>query len=400
MHIAHILASLEKNYGGPPRIAAGLGTALSAPGVKISYWAPARGNREGLIGTGEQTYLFPLARPRGWFRSPDRLRELKRDIDQIDLLHIHEIWSYPQWSAARLARRRNKPYLIVPHGELEPWRVRHKGKLKFIKKKAYLSLGGLNFLKQAACLQAGSSRELKGYHPIKYRGPVTIVPNGINPEPFQHLPDRRRAEELWPVLKEKRVVLFLSRLNSEKGLDQLIPAWARLKSRAGYEDAILVLAGPEDRGYGPTVNRLINRYQVSSKVLLPGMVQGLRKMALMSRAEIYTLPSPSEGFSMAILENLAAGNPLLITPGCNFPEVAAAEAGLSVNPVAEEIEAGLRKLLDLSPDQRREMGERGRELVNNNYTWDIAARKMITVYRAILNGDPIPLYPEPTQSRR
>jgi glycosyltransferase involved in cell wall biosynthesis len=127
------------------------------------------------------------------------------------------------------------------------------------------------------------------------------------------------------------------------------------------------------------------------------MVQGERKKALISRADIYTLPSYSEGFSMSILENLAAGKPLLITPGCNFPEVAEVGAGLSVNPVAEEIESGLRKLLDRSHEERKEMGERGRELVKNNYTWDIAARKMITVYRAILNKAPIPLFPEPAE---
>ena len=120
-------------------------------------------------------------------------------------------------------------------------------------------------------------------------------------------------------------------------------------------------------------------------------------MALISRADIYILPSYSEGFSISLLENLAAAKPALITPGCNFPEVAEAGAGICVNPVKEEIETGLGELLDLSPDQRRKMGERGRELVANNYSWDIAARKMIMVYRAILNGDTIPLYPEPVQ---
>jgi len=253
----------------------------------------------------------------------------------------------------------------------------------------------MKLIGQSACLHAITPKEIAGFRSIGYRGPVTIVPNGINPEPFLRLPDPRRAEEFWPVLKGKIVVLFLSRFNSEKGLDQLIPAWDKLKSRPGYEDAFLVLAGPEDRGYGPTVNRLIARHGISSRVLLPGMVRGERKMALISRADIYTLPSHSEGFSMSILENSAAGKPLLITPGCNFPGVAESGAGLIVNPAAEEIERGLRKLLDLSPGERGKMGERGRELVRNNYTWEIAARKMITVYRAILNKDPIPLYPEP-----
>ena len=174
-----------------------------------------------------------------------------------------------------------------------------------------------------------------------------------------------------------------------------VPSEVARRYRTGYEDALLVLSGPEDRGYGPIVTSLIQRCRVASQILLTGIGQELQNMALISRADLYTLPSHSEGFSISILENLAAGKPVLITPGCNFPEVAKAGAGLSVNPVAEEIETGLRKLLDLSPEERQKMGERGRKLIRDNYTWDIAARKMITVYRAILNKEPIPLYPEP-----
>ncbi len=235
MHIAHIVSSMDENYGGAPRMALGLGPALADLGLEISYWASADPRlRENLLNTGPEAHFGRLARPRSWFRSPEMIRELDRQLDEIDLLHLHEVWSYPQWAAARLARRRNKPYVVIPHGELEPWRVKHKGKLKYIKKKGYLSLVGLKFLNKAACLQAGTLREIEGFRASGYRGPATVVPNGIDPELFRHLPDPRLAEEFWPALNGKKVVLFLSRLNSEKGLDQLIPAWAGLKSRAGY----------------------------------------------------------------------------------------------------------------------------------------------------------------------
>ena len=118
-------------------------------------------------------------------------------------------------------------------------------------------------------------------------------------------------------------------------------------------------------------------------------------MALISRSDIYTLPSYSEGFSMSLLENLAAGNPVLITPGCNFPEVVQAGAGICVEPQSSPLEEALGHLLDKSTQDRQEMGARGKALVKKSYSWDIQARKMITVYRCILSGKTIPLFPEP-----
>lgn len=395
MHVAHILASLREDYGGPPQAAVGLGSALSRRGIDISYWAPVLRNRDDLVETGNQTHLFPLARPHSWFRSPLLAQSLRRSLERIDLFHLHEIWSYPQYAVARLAWETGRPYVIRPAGELEPWRIRKKGWLKYLKKKTYLALIGRRIMARAGCLQAITPREIPGFRASGFRGPITVIPNGINPEPFRHLPAPEKFEEFWPALKGKRIVLFLSRLNSEKGLDQLIPAWARLRQRGGYNDVFLVVAGPDDRGYGPQIRVLAERIGVGTSVLFPGMVQGLKKIALISRAECYILPSYSEGFSMSILENLAAGKPVLITPGCNFPEVAEVGAGFICNPVAEAIESDLRKLLDLSPEQRRVMGEMGRSLVENNYSWDIAARKMITVYRAILKRETVPLYPDP-----
>jgi glycosyltransferase involved in cell wall biosynthesis len=127
------------------------------------------------------------------------------------------------------------------------------------------------------------------------------------------------------------------------------------------------------------------------------MVSGRDKAALISRSDIYVLPSYSEGFSVSVLENLAARKPVLITPGCNFPEVVDAGAGLCVPPQRDLLAQGLRQLLDMSDSDREQMGRRGRDLVMNNYTWEMAARKLITVYNCILTGKEIPLFPEPIE---
>ncbi len=202
-------------------------------------------------------------------------------------------------------------------------------------------------------------------------------------------------EGIHPDLKGKKIVLFLSRINSEKGLDQLLPAWKSLQQQGEYDDFSLVIAGPDDRGYGSGIRALAEKLDLGTSVVFTGMVEGDQKKTLISRAECYILPSYSEGFSMSVLENLAAGKPVIITPGCNFPEVEKAGAGTVCEPAAESIARSLRMMLDLPADRRRKMGKKGRILVEKNFTWEITARKMITVYRAMLENKPIPLHPEP-----
>jgi len=400
-HIAHILRCMAERLGGPPRSTRGLGAALAARGHTVSYFSAA--NREDmaeLASCGPEIRCYPMDRPQSWFRSRALAEDLARNLPCIDLLHVHGVWSYPHYVAAKLGRRTQTPYILAPRGELEPWRVRST-LLKYAKKLAYLALLGRAMFRGAACMHAITPCEVEGFRRAGFRGPVTIVPNGVDAGRFARLPDPAEAESRWPVLKGRRVVLFLSRLSAEKGLDQLLPAWQQAVGRSGtYDDALLVLAGPDGQGYRRVVEQLIRRRGLESRVLLVGMVRGQEKLALMSRADLYTLPSYSEGFSMSILENLAAGKPVLITPGCNFPEVAAAGAGLCVPPEVEPLVDALRTILDLSPAERTAMGRCGRELVERHYTWQRAAQKMIVVYRCILEGRRIPLHPQPEDAAR
>lgn len=391
-NLAYVLGCLARHCGGPPRVAVSLGREMDKIGFGVSFWSTGQmDSQQEVAKTNLDMNLYETIWPKVWFRAPALIEGLCRQINSIDLIHLHEVWSHPQYAAARLARRYRTAYLITPHGELEPWRVRSKG----LKKHIYLALLGRRMLDGAACLHAVTPLEVDGFRKAGYKGPVTVIPNAVNPDDFADMPSRFEAEARWPELTGRRVVLFLSRLSREKGLDQLIPAWADLTAQNSYDDGILVLAGPDDRGYRATAEALVERFGIASCVLFTDMVCGREKIALISRADICTLPSYSEGFSISVLENLAAGKVVLLTDGCNFPEVAEVGAGLCVRPEQGALKEALRTLLDMSESKRAVMGEHGRNLVCENYTWDISARKMATVYRCILEGRNIPLYPEP-----
>lgn len=94
---------------------------------------------------------------------------------------------------------------------------------------------------------------------------------------------------------------------------------------------------------------------------------------------------------------MAAGTPALITPGCNFPEAGDAGAAIIVDPRRAEIAGGLATLINMSNSDLLEMGSKGRELVLKSFTWDLAARRLATVYRTISNNETIPFLPEPSE---
>ena len=396
LHVANILAYMASRYGGPPQVAIGLGRALQNYDVDISYWATGDKNDATEIQQLRlNTNIYKTSWPKLWYYCPEVLEQVLKNTKDIDLVHIHEMWSYPQYIAAKIANRKSIPYIITPHGNLDPWKIRRKTR-RYI----YLSLFGKHMLQKSACVQAFTPNEVDNLRKVGHKGPITIIPNGINPKEFLNLPSYHSAEEIWPKLKNRRVVLFMSRLSEEKGLDVLLSAWKNVISRPNFKDAVLVIAGPDYKGYVKTVKSMLANYNLDSNLILTGMVTGHKKMSLMSRADAYILPSYSEGFSISLLENLAAANPVIVTPACYFPELSSLGIGLCVPPKPDSLAECMKILLDMPFDKRKQIGKIGRDFVFQNYSWDIAARKMMTVYQHILAGKDVPLYPEPIQQNQ
>jgi glycosyltransferase involved in cell wall biosynthesis len=160
-------------------------------------------------------------------------------------------------------------------------------------------------------------------------------------------------------------------------VDRLLEAFLQIASRA--PSTKLVLAGPDEFGMQATLAAKARAAGHGSRVLFPGMVGGRLKASLLSRADVFSLPSQGEGFSIAILEALASGTPVLISPGCHFDEVARAGAGLveSLDPAALA-EALLRLVSE--PGLRRTMAERAIALVRDHYSWDTIVGRVEDAY--------------------
>ena len=315
-------------------------------------------------GTERRARVYPLGKPASWFRSPLLASALEREATGFDVLHLHGMWIHPVLAASRVARRRRIPYVVSPHGTLEPWSVHRKR----LKKTLYLHAFGRRMLNGASCLHAVTPPEIGGFRNAGYTGPVTVIPNGVDLEEFSGA-DPATAEEAWPQLTGKTVVLFLSRLSPEKGLDLLLRAWSDMSSRRRDEERVLVVAGPGSPRYSSKIRLMISELGVERSVLLTGMVRGAVRAALYARADVFVLPSYSENFGIVVAEAMASGTPVITTTGTPWKSIEDISAGLWVPPSSGALCEAILAILGLPDAARREMGQRGRRFVERAFSW-------------------------------
>ena len=382
MKALHIAANLSPEWGGPAKVVIELAEALHRKSLDISIFTTIRkGDLFPTCPKGVDLQLFTQSfLAKLWTcHSLDLARAVQHQASKFDLIHIHEIWHHPCYAAYRAARKAGKPYVITVHGALAPWALNYK----VLKKKIYAALIQKHILNGAAATHAITQEEVNHIRAFRVSSPVAVIPNGIDPEKFQGLPPREELEKLYPKLEGKKIILFLGRIHPIKGLDILVKAFGKIAKIRG--DVRLVVAGPDSAGYQNQVERLLKTEGVLDKTVFTGMLTGQRKLAALSRADIFVLPSYSEGFSMSILEAMACGLPVVITRQCHFPEIAEARAGIVVVPDANQLAEALARLLD-EPQLRKEMGANGRRLVQEKFTWDKVAEQMIRLYRDVLEG--------------
>jgi glycosyltransferase involved in cell wall biosynthesis len=382
MKILHVVASLSPKWGGPFEIAIGMAQAIAKKGIKVSIYAPSEKEDGVYINNLKMVDVKLFSKSffsKFWTSySPSLAKTLRREITDFDLIHIQEIWHHPLFAAYKAAKFARKPFVVTIQGTLEPWCLNHK---KF-KKKIGSILFQRKILKEASGLHAVTEEEVKNIYEFVDNNNIFYIPNGINQEDFENLPFNEEFEYLYPELKGKKVLLFLGRIHPKKGLDMLAKAFgAILKKR---DDIQLVIAGP-DNNYKNQIVEILKVENAIGNTTFTGMLTGNNKLAALSRADIFVLPSYSEGFSISTLEAMACGLPILITKQCNFPEVEEIGAGKIIDADIGQLSKALLELLD-NPELCKEMGKRGRSLVVEKYTWDKVADKMIDAYKEILGS--------------
>jgi glycosyltransferase involved in cell wall biosynthesis len=368
------VSHLDPRYGGIASMLSQLCGHSERAGIAspvIGFCDPEERAKSALPKCAKLT-LAPRSRLHIFFTERRNVRE---QIQNANGIHIHGIWERHCTAAAGWARAARRPYVVSAHGMLDRWALHQKR----LKKALYAALIERSNLTRAACLRALTPAEAQDYRRLGFTGPIAVVPNGVSvPE---HI-DPAHFLELYPHLSGKRLVLFLGRLHPKKGLLPLLNSWLRVRDC----DSHLVIAGPDD-GLRPQLEAMVRDGGACDSVTFTGELSGAMKWSALRAANLFVLPSFSEGLSVALLEALALGVPVLFTRECNLPE-AAQFAGWRVDPAQGSIEGALKEFLESSQDKLDALGRFGRGLVAHTFRWEIVVNQLCEVYRWIEGGAP------------
>jgi glycosyltransferase involved in cell wall biosynthesis len=353
-HEVHVFTT---NVDGPGKSAVPIETPIDLDGVRVRY------------------FPCPLLRRLYW--APALGRALQREIGTFDVVHLHSVFLWPTWAAARAARDAGVPYMLSPRGMLIKDLI---GRRSRVAKSAWIRLIERSNVEHAAAIHLTSQLEAAELERFGWRLPrLAVIANGID-EPMPSAGEI--AADVEAIAAEQPLVLCLGRLSWKKGLDRLLSAFAR--TRAGK----LAIVGPDDEGLAPQLVRLAEGLRIGDRVrILPRSVIGTEKEHLFAAAQLFVISSYSENFGNTVLEAMRRGVPVVVTPEVGAAEIVRESGGGVV--VAGDPEALGAAICRLTADRdfARSLGEAGQRHAVARYTWARIASRMEDVYESLRSRD-------------
>jgi len=382
MRILHVVPTYlpAVRYGGPVFAVHGLCRALAARGHEVHVFTT---NVDGMgttpvpIGTpvavdDVRVTYFPSPLLRRLYWAPALGRALQREVGAFDAVHLHSVFLWPTWAAARAARKAGVPYVLAPRGMLIRDLISRRSR---VAKSTWIRLIERSNVERADVIHLTSQLEAAELERFGWRLPrLAVVANGIDEPPCAG----QAARDVEAIGAEQPLVLFLGRLSWKKGLDRLLSAFARTSV------GTLAIVGTDDEGLAPRFASLAAGLGIADRVrILPRTVVGSEKEHLFAAARLFVLSSYSENFGNTVLEAMRRGVPVVVTPEVGAAEIVRESGGgIVVAGDAEPLGAAISRLA-VDQDLARAMGEAGQRHVTERYTWAGIAASMEEVYRSL-----------------
>ena len=452
MKVLHVIPSLSPKDGGPsfalPLIARGLvqlgidvdvvATVGKEETVAPDAWLNNDENAVRVM-RGGAVYLHFRRQSEFYKVSFPLAKWLSAHIREYDLVHIHALFSYSSYAAAHIAGKNGVPYIIRPLGVLNRWGLRNRRRLI---KQVSLRLIEKRIVRNAAAVHYTSQQERLEAEETVANNESAVIPLAVDlPEPAD-FPGPERFYELFPIARDRKIILFLSRLNQKKGLHLLLRAFAemalqnrrqngedfsfRMKAdpgqqetnaelqpassrmtagvgrspvngnpaissgyntpfSAGHTHPLLTIAGNGDEEFVLGLKQLAAELGIENNILWAGFLQGDDKLSAMAAASLFVLPSYSENFGIAPVEAMAAGLPAVISDQVGISaETLEYDAGLVVPCEVEAISSAMTRLL-YDPGLRSRLSGNARKLVNERFSLGAMSNSLVMLYEQVLS---------------
>lgn len=382
MKVLHVIPSMSPIYGGPSVATRQMAESLASPKIEVDLaTTTANGRAElrvpldrPLMDGGVRYFYFPRQHPKSWTFSWPLTCWLARHAHTYDVLHVHALFSYPTLPACWAARRAGVPYVLSPHGMLDPWSLRFRA----WKKGPYLRVLERRNLWGAAAIHAVSHREHRAVEALGLPIPAVTIPYGVQPPAVR---DSESTSARGRAADDVVNILFLSRLHPKKGMELLLDAVAGM---ARSYPVRLIVAGDGEPAYVAALKRRAAIGGLDGRVVFVGFVGEAERDRLFAQADLFVLPSYDENFGMAVVEAMSAGVPVVVSEHVALADqVRKVGAGLVVPCDEREIARAMATLVTNS-ELRHQMSQAARQLVKAEFSWTEIGRQLAALYEQVV----------------
>jgi len=361
MRVLHVISDISRASGGPSRSAQGLVAGLNAAGFEAWLMALHRGDQPWVDGVTRFVNASPFE---------NILLQVRPQI-----VHMHGIWDFSLHRCVVVCRRCDIPYVIAPRGMLEPWSLQQKWLKKRLARWLYQDVD----LKYAAALHATAESEAEQFRRLGFKNPVIVSPNGVNvPKSFER------------IAHQNKHILFVSRMHPKKGVLELVEAYSACSKRSiRLKDWLVELVYTTNSGleleYEAKVKSRVHELGLDDKFIFTGALDDVAKWQAYASADLFVLPTYSENFGIVVAEALWAGLPVITTKGTPWCDLESAKCGKWIDVGIEPLAEALKEMIMMPDEERKHMGDRGRNLVEDKYTWRAVIKAVVKGYERVLD---------------
>lgn len=305
--------------------------------------------------------LFPRVKPFSEITGHPLLQYIKSNADKIAIVDFHLMWFYDKIPVARLIKKLNIPYVVSTHGAYTQDRL----KLKKFKKIPSFLLYERPFLNSSNGLIAQTPEELTELRNLGIISPIFLSSIGIEPQEIQY------EETSLNLPTDKVKLAWVGNITPVKNLHNLIKAIGTLNK--DYKSKIaLYIVGPQnrDKKYFAFLKKLVTQYKLEDIVIFVGPLFKAKKFSLLKEVDGYVHVSTSETISLAVLEAMTVGKPLIISRTSEVSYLYKYGFFIMVEPWYDHIKSGIEAFLNLTEEERKAMGETAKKVSQELFRWD------------------------------
>ena len=386
MRVLEIIASVDPRYGGAiegllrhsnARARRGMQTHIASLDGPDTSWVRDCPVQTFALGPSMQDFRGPPWKRYGY--APRCVPWLRQHAANYDIIIVNGLWNYASLASRRVLPASGVPYVVFPHGMLDPY-FRANGSLKHSAKQMLWLVSEGPLLAHAGAVLFTTEAEMErangAFWPYRVRG--RVVGYGTADVEGSRKAQTAAFRRAVPALADKPFLLFLGRIHPKKGCDILVDAFARVAAEHPQID--LVVAGPDPDGLRATIEPAARQAGLGARIYWPGMLSGDTKWGALRDCRALVLPSHQENFGVVVAEALSAGRPVLISNQVNiWREVEAAGAGLICRDDVDGAGRMLGNFLTLGPDELDRMEGAARACFLTRFEISIAADKLCAV---------------------